>query len=480
MAPTLSFTALLGLMSSHGVLVALAARHFDVFEGAGILATDAPAVLPNLLSGEASYTLKYAGWAYAGNYGVKGAYDSSSRSAEGFSANSAAWAKQLASFQVQQDYSTTVPWFEDTGFAKLALVATLGDCPAGTAKRCPLSQEKQLCTKSYDDPSPWCELAGQPSELKGKPCSGGGSDETLQYTWETYTGFLNKDKPNAGKALTTGGCVGYTSHKSYSGQYLLQSSRIPSLATRLAAGNAMPIRQAAPAQWQEIVLPVANFGGVQLRTGTTGKGALGRWGPNFAADPVITREVDGVVQIALIQRGDTGLWALPGGMLEPGDSVLKTILKEFVEEAMGDLAEFDPDDLQSVARLKESCWAKMPNTLDCAFLEMLLGCVSESTPVLYQGIVDDPRNTDNAWMETTAKWVHCNQCTLPGELAQKAAKATGASTPVTKDAICGAARLDPATDASAAGWRPLLSLDLERELYASHGYMLRNLVKFFS
>ena len=29
--------------------------------------------------------------------------------------------------------------------------------------------------------------------------------------------------------------------------------------------------------------------------------------------------------------------------------------------------------------------------------------------IVYQGYVDDPRNTDNAWMETTAFWFHCSR-----------------------------------------------------------------------
>uniref|UniRef100_T1GDY3 Uncharacterized protein n=1 Tax=Megaselia scalaris TaxID=36166 RepID=T1GDY3_MEGSC len=52
------------------------------------------------------------------------------------------------------------------------------------------------------------------------------------------------------------------------------------------------------------------------RTGIRGRGVLGRWGPNHAADPLVTRwKQDSnsdkkVLQIILIQRRDTGMWAL--------------------------------------------------------------------------------------------------------------------------------------------------------------------------
>lgn len=68
------------------------------------------------------------------------------------------------------------------------------------------------------------------------------------------------------------------------------------------------------------------------RTGMTGRGCLGKWGPNHAADPIVTRwkrnsdgnrnDKDSVVksstsgkpilQCVLILRGDCGEWAIPG------------------------------------------------------------------------------------------------------------------------------------------------------------------------
>ena len=87
---------------------------------------------------------------------------------------------------------------------------------------------------------------------------------------------------------------------------------------------------------------------IRGRTGLTGRGVLGKWGPNHAADPVVTRwrrletgdikvdETSGrpVLEFVCIQRRDTGVWAIPGGMVDPGERVSATVKREFMEEAM--------------------------------------------------------------------------------------------------------------------------------------------------
>lgn len=57
----------------------------------------------------------------------------------------------------------------------------------------------------------------------------------------------------------------------------------------------------------------------------SGRGLLGRWGPNHAGDPVVTRWAQSspgdqrrVLEIVLITRRDTKELALPGGMVDPG------------------------------------------------------------------------------------------------------------------------------------------------------------------
>jgi ADP-ribose pyrophosphatase len=60
------------------------------------------------------------------------------------------------------------------------------------------------------------------------------------------------------------------------------------------------------------------------RTGMCGRGLLGRWGPNHAADPIVTRwkrDKNGnivtkngkkVMEFVAIKRRDCGAWAIPG------------------------------------------------------------------------------------------------------------------------------------------------------------------------
>ena len=135
------------------------------------------------------------------------------------------------------------------------------------------------------------------------------------------------------------------------------------------------------------------------RTGLTGRGLLGKWGPNHAADPVVTRwkldgdgkkiihEVSGkpILQFVSIRRNDTCDWALPGGMVETGDTVGETLKKEFGEEALN---------------------TKQMGKVELEEVKALVDELFRNGSLIFQGYVDDPRNTDNAWMETVAKNYH--------------------------------------------------------------------------
>jgi len=110
------------------------------------------------------------------------------------------------------------------------------------------------------------------------------------------------------------------------------------------------------------------------RTGLKGRGKLGRWGPNHAGDPIVSRWKNGQLQFVGIQRGDCGEWALPGGMVDAGEDVSETLTREFSEEALDG--------------------AQLPKEL------------TDNGHELYRGYVDDPRNTDNAWMETVCVNYH--------------------------------------------------------------------------
>ena len=124
------------------------------------------------------------------------------------------------------------------------------------------------------------------------------------------------------------------------------------------------------------------------RTGMCEQGLLGKWGANQAADPIVTRlqPKTGKLQMVAIQRKDTGDWAIPGGMVDAGEHVSATVKREFIEEEAGAI----PDEAKRTQ------------------FEMLVDDLFATGQVVYRGYVDDPRNTDNAWMETTAFHFHCN------------------------------------------------------------------------
>ncbi|CAF1078645.1 unnamed protein product [Adineta ricciae] len=107
----------------------------------------------------------------------------------------------------------------------------------------------------------------------------------------------------------------------------------------------------------------------QGRTGLSGRGLLGRWGPNHAADPIVTRwakdHKEKVLEIILISRKDSGDLALPGGMVDPGESTSQAVKREFIEEAL------DSD-------------ANRAKHLDKLF---------RKANSMYKGYIDDPRNT---------------------------------------------------------------------------------------
>ena len=123
------------------------------------------------------------------------------------------------------------------------------------------------------------------------------------------------------------------------------------------------------------------------RTGMSERGYLGKWGVNHAADPIVTRfhPESGQLQVVAIVRRDTGALALPGGMVDAGERITQTLRREFMEEALnlgGSHAREQTDSLLAVL-------------------------FADGHGVLvYSGYVDDPRNTDHAWIETSAYHFH--------------------------------------------------------------------------
>ena len=82
------------------------------------------------------------------------------------------------------------------------------------------------------------------------------------------------------------------------------------------------------------------------RTGLCGRGLLGQWGPNHAADPIVTRynPQTGKLQLVAMRREDTGQFAVPGGISKtPGDMWNNKMRSEFKTEVAQDK---DDDPLQ--------------------------------------------------------------------------------------------------------------------------------------
>jgi 8-oxo-dGTP pyrophosphatase MutT (NUDIX family) len=163
------------------------------------------------------------------------------------------------------------------------------------------------------------------------------------------------------------------------------------------------------------------------RTGTSGRGLLGKWGPNHAADPIVVRrrpawdrrsdrpggsraadaggdDDDAAAvhfQLVGVKRLDSGQWALPGGMVHESELVCETLRREFTEEAA---SHTDPERK-----------AELETQLDQIF--------ESGGELIYEGYCDDPRNTDHAWIETT-----CRLFLLSDELSDKLPLASGLDT----------------------------------------------------
>lgn len=180
------------------------------------------------------------------------------------------------------------------------------------------------------------------------------------------------------------------------------------------------------------------------RTGIIGRGLLGRWGPNHAADPIVTRwkrnatgtpEINKdtkkpILQFVAIERRDSGEWAIPGGMVDPGETISVTLKREFMEEAMNAL-EKDKTEREVVEKSMRELFEKGEE--------------------IYKGYVDDPRNTDNAWMETVALNFQDDD-----------------------DKVLGKITLTAGDDARNVKW---MDIDKNLNLYANHSEFIRKTVQ---
>ncbi|XP_014818390.1 PREDICTED: ADP-ribose pyrophosphatase, mitochondrial, partial [Calidris pugnax] len=145
---------------------------------------------------------------------------------------------------------------------------------------------------------------------------------------------------------------------------------------------------------------------------------------NKIAHPVTGKDI---LQFVAIKRRDCGEWAIPGGMVDPGEKISATLKREFGEEALNSLQK-SPEDK-----------AELEKHLHKLF--------SQEHFEVYRGYVDDPRNTDNAWMETEAVNYHDET----GE---------------TMDNL----PLEAGDDAGVVKW---VDISEKLKLYASHSYFIK-------
>ncbi|MCQ8835828.1 NUDIX domain-containing protein [Streptomyces malaysiensis] len=113
------------------------------------------------------------------------------------------------------------------------------------------------------------------------------------------------------------------------------------------------------------------------RTGRTGRN-LGRWGENAAADPIVVAGTGEQRWVLLITRDDIGVEAIPGGMVDPGETAPAALVRELREETGIDLADRQPT-------------------------------------ILGRQVVDDWRNTDHAWVASISALYQ-----LPGQVTATA------------------------------------------------------------
>ncbi|XP_036815343.1 transient receptor potential cation channel subfamily M member 2 isoform X2 [Oncorhynchus mykiss] len=116
------------------------------------------------------------------------------------------------------------------------------------------------------------------------------------------------------------------------------------------------------------------------RTGMKGRGALTCLGPNLILDPVLTRWRDSgrsALEFLAVWDQEDGLWTLPGGPVQSDEPLPDRLLRIMGQKI------YD--------RIKTN--------------------VVEVTKV-HEGYVDDVRNTDDAWVETTVLNIHLDRRSL--------------------------------------------------------------------
>jgi ADP-ribose pyrophosphatase len=139
-----------------------------------------------------------------------------------------------------------------------------------------------------------------------------------------------------------------------------------------------PTRIDWPARQARAAIPFAVIAGRPVnpceRTAVRyGRNELGRWGEQLAADAlVVATDPAGGRWIVMVERADGHGWAIPGGMVDPGETAQAAAVRELAEE--------------TGLRIPGARW--------------------EATPPRY---VPDPRASDEAWMVTVLCVAHLGE-----------------------------------------------------------------------
>ncbi|OAF71847.1 hypothetical protein A3Q56_00397 [Intoshia linei] len=128
------------------------------------------------------------------------------------------------------------------------------------------------------------------------------------------------------------------------------------------------------------------------RTGMTGRGILFRWGPNHVSNCIITRckinkdnEIEKIkdkqlLEFMIVERRDNGELAIPEFFINT-KNIIEMNKNKFIREIY---SQYISDD-------------KFNEKINSLF---------KNNKEIYRGYSDDPRNTDNAWIETAAYHYH--------------------------------------------------------------------------
>ena len=173
---------------------------------------------------------------------------------------------------------------------------------------------------------------------------------------------------------------------------------------------------------------ITRLANAEFATGKLGRGILGRWGPNQALDTIVTRKLphdgnssdgENALQVGLMYREQEGCWAIPGKFTSNEDiEILKTFATG--SQLLGALPQRDSTSSADLARLVVRQIFELegvPAGKAEQFAEIFDEIFKRSAQTLvYRGYSSDPRNTDEAWVETSVWHVHC-PTELAGELS---------------------------------------------------------------